>query len=463
MDSSAQEKESNEPDSPTPEKPRRLRKALRKILTWFVAVSILWWLLALAIPGMPSPLYAAKEGLGFVKDISDDVYFLFNKERLQKAGDKISAETSEGDYDTVRSDVDRLSNDRRAKLPALSLHEDSALRATMQTISNAPMIGGKVINILLMGIDSRLGARDARADAIHLFTINPDSGVIDIMSVPRDTYCDLGYPDTTTFNIITNARALGYPGFMRRVEELCKRGPIKYYAEVGFSQALGVLEVLGYKDPVSTLKFLRARKTLPAGDIQRSHNQAVFLRQNLIDKFSLLTGATGDLLLTAGLNFVTTNLTKEMLQGLFYRLAQKGFPRHRSDAVRVRMLPMYKIRLKEMTADSLTIHQTLKRSRDILGDDGPTVNVAQYLRNVNRKALADSSRSREVINKLSRLVEQHAWIQVQNQKERAGIRDTMLFCLGRAYRKAGNAAGADRLEALRKSEDTLLQNKAKSK
>lgn len=434
---------------------------MRKLLVWFISIGIVWWFVALLVPDVPSPLYSAKAALLLVKDVSDDVYMMFNKDRLQKAGDNIAAESVEGRYDTVHSDIDRLSKERRAKLPALSLHEDSALRATMKTISNAPMISGKVINILLMGIDSRLGARDARSDAIHLFTINPDSGVIEIMSVPRDTYCDLGYPDTTTFNIITNARALGYPGFMRRVEELCKRGPIKHYVEVGFSQALGILEVLGYKDPVSTLKFLRARKTLPAGDIQRSHNQAVFLRQNLIDKFSLLTGATGDLLLTAGLNFVNTNLTKEMLQGLFYRLAQKGFPHHRSDAVRLRMLPIYKIRLKEMTADSLTIHQTLKRQKDVLGEDGPAVNVSQYLRNVNRKAIADSSRSREVINKLSRLVDQHAWIQVANPKDRSGIRDTMLFCLGRAYRKSGNTAGADRLEALRKSEDTLMQNKAK--
>jgi hypothetical protein len=223
-----------------------------------------------------------------------------------------------------------------------------------------------------------------------------------------------------------------------------------------------VLEVLGYKDPITTLKFLRTRKTLGLGDIQRSHNQAIFLRQNLIDKFSLLTGATGDVLLSAGLNFVSTNLSKELIQGLFFRLSQRNFPKHRSDAVRLRMLPIYKTRLKEMIADSITIHQTLKRAKDVLGEDSPTVNVASRLRNINWNAIKDSSRSREVINKLSRIVEQHAWLQVQNLKDRNGIRDTMLFCLERAYRKTGNLTAAENITTIRKSEEILMQNKSKN-
>jgi len=286
---------------------------------------------------------------------------------------------------------------------------------------------------------------------------------VEIMSIPRDTYCDLGYPDTTTFNIITNARARGYPGFFKRVEELTNRGPIKYYVEVGFSQALGVLEVLGYNDPVNTLKFLRTRKSLPAGDIQRSYNQAVFVRQNLLSRFSLFTGATGELILAAGLNFVSTNLTRDFCKGLIYSLEQRGFPDHRPDAIRVRVLPMYKIRLKEMTADSLTVSRTIARTKQMVQDDpSPHVDVTALLRRHIRAALADSSHPAKVITRLKRLSEQHAWLQIQDFRTRIGVRDTLLNCLEGAYRRRGDDAEADRVVEIRRSEDVLIQRQKRN-
>jgi anionic cell wall polymer biosynthesis LytR-Cps2A-Psr (LCP) family protein len=449
-------------DAARPGRLRRFFRAIGRIVLWTIIIVIGWWALSSFIPGMPTPMHGAKALFGLVKGVSDEVYFAANKDALKKAEKDVlaSAEETGTQPENVRSDIDTISSERRKRLPAVSLREDSVLRTEMKNISSKPFIGGRLINIVLIGIDSRLSVRNARADAIHLFTINPDSAVVEIMSIPRDTYCDLGYPDTTSFNIMANARALGYEGFMRRVGELTKRGTVRYYIEVGFSQAMGVLEILGYKDPVSTLKFLRTRKSLPAGDVQRSHNQATFLRQNLISKFSLLTGATGDLLLSAGLNFVTTNLTKDYCKGLIYALQQRSFPANRSDAVRLRMLPIYKIRLKEMSADSSTVAQTLQRNKRILGDDEtPVVNVPDYLRRANRKAIEDSARPGQVVHRLQRLADQHAWVQIQDLRTRSGIRDTLLNLLERAYRKLGQNDHAEQVVANRRSEDILLQQK----
>jgi len=395
-----------------------------------------------------------------VKRVSDDLYLAANKEDLEKAAEKVMAEAQESNHgsDTILSDVERLPEERRSKLPRISLQEDSVLRAQMKEISSKPMLRGRIINILLIGIDSRLNVRDARADAIHLVSINPDSAVVEIMSVPRDTYCDLGYPDTTTFNIVANARATGYDGFMRRIAELTKRGPVRYYAEVGFSQVMGILEILGYKDPVNTLKFLRTRKTLPGGDVQRSHNQAIFIRKNLMDKFSLVTGATGDLILYAGLHFLSTNMTKDFCKGLIYALEKKGFPHHRSDAIRLRMLPMYKLRLKEMSDDSATVASTLRHAQRVLGDDASYfVDVASYLRKHNRLAMQDSLRPGRVITRLKRLNEQHAWIQIRDMKTRIGVRDTLVALLEHAYRMTGKFDEAEKVSAARKAEDLLMQ------
>ena len=298
----------------------------------------------------------------------------------------------------------------------------------------------------------------SRADALHLVSINPDSAVVEFMSIPRDTYVDLGYPDTTHFNIIANAKLPGNGMLMRKVSEISKRGPVNHYIEVGFSQAMGILEILGYREPVKTLQFLRTRRTLPGGDIQRAHNQALFMRQNLIEKFPLLTGGTGDLLLTAGLNFLTTNLTRDFCLGIIYNLEKRGFPDHRPDAVRLRMLPGYNIRLKQMVADSATVNATLDRVRRMHGEgDDPNIDVTSYLRRVNLRAMKDSARPGQVVHRLRRLNEQHAWLQIQDQQTRIGVRDTLTGLLEFALRKLGKTGEADEVRRARDAEDLLIR------
>lgn len=426
---------------------------------WLVVFIGAWGLLASMIPGMPGPASAMRAGLRLAKGATDELYFLAQEGSLEEAAKSVrdAAIEQEGE-DTARTDAERLPSERRARLPLRPIAEDSATQAQLANISHLPPVRGRLINILIIGIDSRLSARSARADAIHLVTINPDSAVVEFMSIPRDTYVDLGYPDTTRFNIIANAKFPGNKQLMRKVSELAKRGPVHHYVEVGFSQAMGILEILGYREPVKTLQFLRTRRTLAGGDIQRAHNQALFMRQNLIDKFSLLTGGTGDLILSAGLNFVTTNLTREFCLGLIYNLEQRGFPHHRADAVRLRMLPRYNLRLKQMVADSTTVQATLDRVRRIHGaGDDPNIDVTAYLRRVNQHAMKDSARPGQVIHRLRRLNEQHAWLQIQDQRIRIGIRDTLTGLLESALRKVGKTDEAEDVRRAREAEDVLLR------
>lgn len=436
----------------------RFQKSGSTFLVWCIVLLATWWGTSAVVPAVPSPWQAMKGGLGLLKQGSDDVYVHVFRSDLENAKKEVfnAAEEMNGHGDGP-AQGDTISAERRRLMPAVPIAEDSALRATMKDISTRPVIGGRVINILVVGLDSRLNVRGGRADAIHLFTVNPDSGVVEIMAIPRGTYCDMGYPDTTTFNIIANAWALGHASFMKRIAELTKRGPVKYYAEVGFSQAMGIIEMLGYKDPVGTLRFLRNRKGMATGDIQRSYNQASFLRQSLIGKFSLFTGATGDVLLSAGLRFLQTNLSKEFCQGLIYALSQRNFPQHRSDAVRVRMLPMYRFRLKEMTADSSTVARAAAREEHLVPDDAITVNVPSYLRRNLRQAVADSARPGQVINRLKRLSEQHAWLQIQDRPTRVALRDSVTLLLARAYRRVGKTAEAQNVEASRQAEEQLLR------
>ena len=439
---------------------RRFLLLAGRTLFWTGVFLVAWWFISSSVSGIPGPGDAMRSGLRAVKSVTDDMYFWAEEDHLVQAAQRVRREAVERPApDSMVSDADRLTAERRARLPLRPISGDSALHAQLQSISRKPPIGGRLINVLIIGIDSRLSARDARADALHLVTVNPDSAVVEIMSIPRDTYADLGFPDTTTFNIIANAKTSDNQRLMRKVAEIAKRGPVKYYIEVGFSQAMGIMEILGYRDPVRTLQFLRTRRTLPGGDIQRAHNQALFMRQNLMDKFPLLTGASGDLIVTAGLNFLTTNLTKDFCLGLAYSLKTNGFPKHRPDAVRLRMPPGNNIRLKEMVADSATIASTLARVERRVGGNGDDdmPDVASYLRRVYTRAMKDSTRPGRMVNRLRRLNEQHAWLQIQDHAARHGIRDTLTSLLEYAYRKLGQEANADAVRNARLSEELLIR------
>lgn len=443
----------------TRSKAARFFSTLGRVVFWIFAIMFVWWLLASMMPGLPGPGVALRAGLRVAKNASDEVYFWAKRSSLEKAAEQVlDAAVQQDPGDTSKSDAERLTDERRARLPVRPVPEDSVLKSQLEHISNVPPIRGRLINVLIIGIDSRLSARNARADALHLITVNPDSAVVEIMSIPRDTYVDLGYPDTTRFNIIANAKLPGNGMLMRKVSELAKRGPVNHYIEVGFSQAMGVLEILGYREPVKTLQFLRTRRTLAGGDIQRAHNQALFMRQTLIDKFPILTGGTGDLIISAGLKFLTTNLSRDFCLGLAYNLEKNGFPNHRADAVRLRMLPRYNIRLKQMVADSATVNSTLDRVKRIHGEgDDPNINVTSYLRRVTRKAMQDSARPGQIVHRLRRLNEQHAWLQIQDKQTRIGIRDTLTGLLEYGLRKLGKTGEAEEVRKAREAEDLLIR------
>jgi hypothetical protein len=427
-----------------------------------VLLIIAWAFLAGAF-GFPSPLDLVLGAASLVKQGTDLIYYAFNEDELRQSSEKATGEAVENDT-TGQAEGERSAVRNMMKLLTRSGVQvrpvsDSVLKRDLKELSTLPPVGGRVINILLFGVDARMGTLGARADAIHLFTINPDSGIVDIMSIPRGTIYDCGFPDTSTANIISSMRGKGIERFLKAVEEITNRRPIRYYVEVGFSQALGVLELLGYKDPKGTLRFLRSRKTFRTGDFQRSHNQSVFLRHSLVDKFSLFTGATGEVLLTAGLRFVNTNLTKDFCRGLIYALQSKGFPKNRSDASRVKMLPGFKMNLLDLLPDSANVAQASRASDNIVGDQKAVgQNIAPRLQERIRTARADTLRPARVIRALKVIVGQHIWLQIDDRQLRRKLRDEAIDLLINAYIRQGNNAEVDQLRQLREAEDQMLGN-----
>lgn len=137
------------------------------------------------------------------------------------------------------------------------------------------------IHILLLGLDSRKGDNRPRCDAIHMISLFPYLGTVRITSVPRGTSIDLSSLGQESSYVSNACHTLGIPQTIPYIEKITGIHP-DAVMKVGFSQTIGILRTL--KLPANdTLQFLRNRR-YGIGDYQRSHNQAVFLKDMMVDR-----------------------------------------------------------------------------------------------------------------------------------------------------------------------------------
>lgn len=138
------------------------------------------------------------------------------------------------------------------------------------------------INILLLGLDARVGDSRPRCDAIHMISFIEEDNNIIITSVPRGISINLPGVASESAYIGNACHLKGVEYTVGEIEKITELHP-DYLVKVGFSQASGIFRLL--KLPTtSTLQFLRNRRT-NLGDFQRSHNQAVFIKDIFIKYF----------------------------------------------------------------------------------------------------------------------------------------------------------------------------------
>ncbi len=306
---------------------------------------------------------------------------------------------------------------------------------------------GRRINISLIGIDSRLNERVKHADANHVISILPDLGIVEITSIPRDTKADAGFPVDSKLNILTSVRSKrGLDAYLIEAAKIAEVDKIDYYIEVGFSQAMGILEMLGYEDPGANLQVLRSRQALGNGDYQRSFNQGQFVRQMMLKNFHRMTGMSGSLLVRGGLMMVETNITPDAASEIIDALEEKNFGSDAS-AVSVRLVPAFpaKFKIYDFTnPETFTQLQgkieRYNKTRDPIATDfAAPIGKYDPLPAIN-KAIGYGRRHIEknpkaVISQMKTLFDQRAWLQVMDVKERQAIREQFLELLPQAYEK----------------------------
>ena len=199
----------------------------------------------------------------------------------------------------------------RLLIPILVLAAVSVLFPVIGSSSGsaAGIIGGKVhatfnpiegkVFILVIGNDARTGNPDeTRADAMHIIGINPKTLKAGILNFPRDSYVSVpghgsmkmneslyaGGPDLLVKTIeqetgiqIDYWVMTGFEGFRHIVHNLGGVTVDVPYAIDDYGSGANLKKGVQVLDPEQALAFNRSRKTLPAGDIDRTGNQGLFL------------------------------------------------------------------------------------------------------------------------------------------------------------------------------------------
>lgn len=308
---------------------------------------------------------------------------------------------------------------------------------------------GRVVNIMVTGVDSRLSDYGAHADANHLVRFFIDSGMVEIISIPRDTPSDAGFEDSTGLNKLTNVRAAkGRTAYLQAVSEITGVYPIQYWVEFGFSQAIGLLELLGYKDNASsTLHVLRSRQAYRAGDFQRSYNQGRFIRAALLKQLPSGTDLVHGLMLRAGLAMVETNVTYDVSSTIAEQMVEHGFT-GQPERAWVRLMPPVLLRVQAVEFDSANIRSLdstiIQKVAPLLKDSSRITSERYENQLVRLLGKADSTtKAASIIRLLKRPFDQRAWLQVTNRTKRVAYRDKLCGKLEQAYRKVGNVRAAN--------------------
>jgi anionic cell wall polymer biosynthesis LytR-Cps2A-Psr (LCP) family protein len=323
---------------------------------------------------------------------------------------------------------------------------------------------GRRINVAVIGVDSRMNSSYKHADANHVISFLIDEGKIEITAIPRDTPCDAGQEDSTQNKLTVLYPAKGKRAYLKEVAKIANLDRIHYFVEIGFSQAKGILELLGYKNSGSALQVLRSRSALGGDDYQRSYNQAQFIRQMFLKHFDKLTGFFSEVLIRGGLALLNTNITYPIVENILDKLENKKFPQGPDDII-VRIRPPIVIKYKVYNfSDQQVLSELQNQVETYVNRSSSTYNggnidarVCNMLMKKINTAIQDSSkRPDKVIMDLKTLFNQRAWLQVENITLRDSIRDMFGRLLYDAYVKREQGNKAEEVKKVIESEKKLF-------
>lgn len=196
------------------------------------------------------------------------------------------------------------------------------------------------INVLVLGLDSRKANHEPHCDAIHMFTLNIEDWSIQVTSVPRGTYAYIP-PGTYPENEYYLANACAFAGLDYGIEQIENIAGVKadYVATVGFSQVIGIMRTLELPTTES-LQWLRHRQSYAIGDPQRSHNQAVFMKDLILTQADKLRGDLGTPLVYVLYSIINTDMDYKVARALVNGYLESDID-ERPEDITLSMRPYY--------------------------------------------------------------------------------------------------------------------------
>ncbi|MBL7998082.1 MAG: LCP family protein [Candidatus Kapabacteria bacterium] len=325
---------------------------------------------------------------------------------------------------------------RRKGEKEISVQVDST---TIKAMEKLPVFHGRTITVSICGVDSRLNDNIHHADANHVLRCWLDEGAIEIIDIPRDTYADAGLGGD--LNNLANLRAnRGRDAYLKKIASVIGAKNIDYYVELGFSQAQGLLELVGQKDDAATtLRVLRSRQGFDAGDYQRVYNQGIFMRKILLNHFGKATGWFRDPMLRAAIVLTETNIPLDTMKMIIDVLEEKGFPGNNQCYVHIMPKYNYKLAAYDFT-DKSVLQKMNERIDQRLRWDGVEVgklkagDYEQRLGELIAKA-EQQKHPKNAISLLQRAYTQRAWMQITNTSLRADYAKRICLLLITCYTK----------------------------
>ena len=202
---------------------------------------------------------------------------------------------------TATSDSTATSADSTAASDAAVVSDEGAATSNTEVISNPSDLveQGESISILLLGIDTGdLGRTEqGRSDSMIVATINPNTEMTTLLSIPRDTYAEIvGYG---TWDKINHAYAFGGAAMSINSVQNLLNIPIDFYVSVNMAGIKEVVDAVGgvdvnspiaftqngydfvvgtnHLDGEAALAFSRMRHEDPAGDTGRQGRQRLVI------------------------------------------------------------------------------------------------------------------------------------------------------------------------------------------
>ncbi len=225
---------------------------------------------------------------------------------------------STGVYAYIQSEPGSVVEGETVGKTAANLLKPEAITAADRLDLDSMTKKSKRLNVLLMGSDG------GRSDTMMLVSFDPTKKLLDIVSVPRDTYNQLpGHdsPGAEKINAVYGFKGAegGAAGVARQIEKLLDV-PVHYYVNVDYGGVREVVDILGgievdiphrmlYDDPYAdpplhinlqpgrqvlsgdkAIQFLRWRKNNDGeqqGDLQRIERQHAFVKTAMKKAMSL--------------------------------------------------------------------------------------------------------------------------------------------------------------------------------